>query len=212
MMWLWMWACSWLYSSHHPNNHVFLSPNHSVSSSSSCQSTLLLRLHNEFLVAKQTKNVSPLSPSPGVNLSKKHTIVLPPHKTTSAISHPKHNKRKKHIQRPSINLNTLLSLLHCYRLLLCLWPTPRWAMPFQTWLSGPRWRGTHFWWHSQRLCCRALGYEMKEGRKEMASVDGESSWGICRSPAWRGGWHGNLASGGETGEIQKFNFYEFWVN
>jgi len=50
---------------------------------------------------------------------------------------------------------------------------------------------------------------MKEERKEIASVDGESSWGIHHSLAWRGGWCGNLVSGGETGEIQKFNFYEF---
>jgi len=29
------------------------------------------------------------------------------------------------------------------------------------------------------------------------------------SLAWQGGWRGNLENGGKTGEIQKFNFYEF---
>ena len=35
------------------------------------------------------------------------------------------------------------------------------------------------------------------------SGDGETSQSIRQSPAWRGGWRGNLANGGETGETKK---------
>ncbi|EDR05327.1 uncharacterized protein LACBIDRAFT_329729 [Laccaria bicolor S238N-H82] len=36
-------------------------------------------------------------------------------------------------------------------------------------------------------------------------VDGETSQSIRQSPAWRGGWRGNLANGGETGETDIYS-------
>ena len=40
-------------------------------------------------------------------------------------------------------------------------------------------------------------------REHVGSGDGETSQSIRQSPAWRGGWRGNLANGGETGETKK---------
>jgi len=39
----------------------------------------------------------------------------------------------------------------------------------------------------------------------VASGDGKTSQGICQSPAWQGGWCGNLANGGETDEMKKLD-------
>ena len=44
---------------------------------------------------------------------------------------------------------------------------------------------------------------MNSERAAMPSGDGETSQSIRQSPAWRGGWRGNLANGGETGETKK---------
>ena len=44
---------------------------------------------------------------------------------------------------------------------------------------------------------------IKSLHQQSPSGDGETSQSIRQSPAWQGGWRGNLANGGETGETKK---------
>ena len=56
-----------------------------------------------------------------------------------------------------------------------------------------------------RMTGKMIVYFLVEIDGNVDSGDGETSQSIRQPPVWRGGWHGNLVNGGETGKTKKLD-------